>query len=201
MHIGSGYMRGRKILSPPEMATRPMTSMVKKSLFSIVLASGNLEGGIVLDLYSGTGTLGLESLSCGAKHCYFAERDRHALNRLKRNIETCEVGENSTVWAGNIETRLVDWLADRPAGEPVDIAFVDPPYPSVRQWSWDKMIERIFEPLAAVLSAGGLVVLRLPDDVETPQQLGPLRCQREKKYGQMIIGFYSKTTAQDLKTD
>ena len=82
-------MKGRKILPPPEMTTRPMTSMVKKSLFSILTATGNLDGGVVLDLYAGTGTLGLESLSCGAKHCYFAERDRQAINRLKRNIQTC----------------------------------------------------------------------------------------------------------------
>jgi len=175
------------------MTTRPMTSMVKKSLFSILTASGNLTGGVVLDLYAGTGTLGLESLSCGAAHCYFAERDRHAINRLKRNIETCEVQQTSTVWAGNIETRLEEWLATRASGELVNIAFVDPPYPAVRKWSWDKMIERIFQPLSTVLIDGGLVILRLPDDVETPQHLGPLTCQREKKYGQMNIGFYTNT--------
>ena len=81
--------------------------------------------------------------------------------------------------------------AARPASEPVNIAFVDPPYPAVRKWSWDKMIERIFEPLSTVLAGGGFVILRLPDDVETPQQLGPLHCQRIKKYGQMNIGFYT----------
>ncbi len=192
LRIGSGAMRGRKILPPAGMTTRPMTSMVKKSLFSILSASGNLSDGVILDLYSGTGTLGLESLSCGARHCYFGERDRHALNRLKRNIETLELADVTKVWAGNLETRLADWLAEMPAGQQVNIAFVDPPYPSARKWNWDKITERIFCPLAEAMAEGGMIVLRLPGDMDAPQQLGPLTCQRVKNYGQMAIGFYSK---------
>jgi 16S rRNA (guanine(966)-N(2))-methyltransferase RsmD len=165
--------------------------MAKKSLFSILAASGNLAGGVVLDLYCGTGTLGLEALSCGAEYCYFADRDRHAINRLRRNIETCDAEQSASIWTGNIETRLAEWLAGLEQGQSVGLAFVDPPYPSARRWNWDKIIERIFQPLAGALASEGMVVLRLPEDIHTPQTLGPLKLIRTKQYGQMTIAFYN----------
>ncbi len=129
-------MRGRKLLPPPggSTKTRPITGMVKKSLFGMLDAAGRLDDTVVLDLYAGTGTLGLEAISHGAGRCYFAERDRGALERLQRNIETCGVGDIATVWAGNIETRLTGWLGEIMEDEKVEMVFVDPPYASARRW-------------------------------------------------------------------
>ena len=183
-------MRGRTLLPPVGAATRPMTGLAKKSVFSIIQASGRLAGGVVLDLYCGTGTLGLEAISCGAKRCYFAERDRHAINRLKRNIEICSAEQAASVWAGNIETRLADWLAELESGS-VDLAFVDPPYPSARRWNWDKITERIFQPLAGALACEGMVILRLPDDIQPKKTLSQLHLLRAKQYGQMTVAFYN----------
>ena len=179
-------MRGRKLLPPPGCGTRPITAMAKKSLFSML--SGRLNGATVLDLYCGTGTLGLEAMSCGARRCFFAEQDRAVLVRLRRNIDACDVTEAATVWAGNIESQLIEWVAQ--PDTPVDLAFVDPPYASARRWAWDRITKKVFTPLTEVLVDDGLVILRLPGDVVTPKQLGRLHMQRQRKYGQMVIAFY-----------
>ncbi len=186
-------MRGRKLLPPPggSAKTRPMTGMVKKSLFGMLDAAGRLDDTVVLDLYAGTGTLGLEAISHGAGRCYFAERACGALERLQRNIETCGVGDIATVWAGNIETRLTWWLGEITEDEKVDMAFVDPPYASARRWKWEWITKRVFVPLAEVLADDGLVVLRLPCDLLAPERLGRLRCERLREYGQMVVAFYS----------
>ena len=86
MRILSGMYKGHRLLSPPPgRATQPVTGRVKKSLF--VMLGGRLEGAAVVDLYCGTCSMGLEALSRGARACWFAERDRRTVARLRRNIE------------------------------------------------------------------------------------------------------------------
>src|SRR5215213_11146140 len=99
MRIIAGEFRGRRLL-PPEGAdvTRPITDRVKQSLFDIL--APDIEGARVLDLFAGTGSMGLESLSRGAAHATFFEADRSAAKRLRRNIDTLKVGAASEVVTG-----------------------------------------------------------------------------------------------------
>ncbi|MBS3820251.1 MAG: RsmD family RNA methyltransferase [Phycisphaerae bacterium] len=193
LRIGSGRWSGRKLLPPPKQAeTRPMTGSAKKSLLSILRPW--LDSGTVLDLYCGTGTLGLEALSNGAARACFADRDPRVVERLRRNIDTCQADAACSVWVGRVEQRLADWLAKlRAAGHPVDIAFVDPPYAAARTWTWRRLERKVFTPLAEAMTDDGVVVLRLPDDVPEPESLGPLTRQRTKNYGQMIVAFFQRT--------
>lgn len=188
LRIVAGEFGGRKILPPPGATTRPMTGFAKKSLFGMI--HERLTGAIVCDLYCGTGTLGLEALSRGARQCGFAEKDRRVVERLNRNIDTCGVRNSALVWPGNIERRLMGCLPKLDG--PVDIAFVDPPFPAVRKWSWSLIETRLFAPLTEHLADGGSVILRTPDDAECPETLAGLTRRREKKYGQMTIAFYEK---------
>ena len=192
--IAGGSLRGRKLLPPPGTGTRPMTGLAKKSIFSIVLPW--LEDAVVLDLYSGTGTIGLESLSRGAKLACFAERDRAVLNRLQRNIEDCDMKENSQIWAGNIESKLGRWIEK--LDQKIDVAFLDPPYPQVRNWKWSTIENKLFIPISQSLADDGLVVLRTPGKIEPPKMLGNLQQKRVKEYGDMRIFFYTKP---DEKSD
>jgi 16S rRNA (guanine966-N2)-methyltransferase len=84
MRVIAGTAKGRRLKAPP-MGTRPMTDQMKESLFS---ALGSLEAALVLDLYAGSGSLGLEALSRGAKKAYFVENARDAIVKLEQNIET-----------------------------------------------------------------------------------------------------------------
>ena len=105
LRIVAGEFGGRKLLPLPGSTTRPMTGFAKKSLFGMI--HERLADAVVCDLYCGTGTLGLEALSRGARQCGFAEKDRRVLERLNRNIDTCGVRDSALVWPGNIERRIV----------------------------------------------------------------------------------------------
>lgn len=184
MRILAGQFKGRVLLSPPAAAaTRPITAAAKKSLFDIL--SPVLAGAAVVDLYCGTGTMGLEALSRGAERCCFADHDRRVLQRLGQNVQTLGVQDRCTVWSGDIPGRLAGWLESL-AG-PVDVAFLDPPYADARRWSWPTVADRLFAPLAARLAGEGLVVLRVPTDLEVPPHLGGLSIRRTKRYGDMAV--------------
>jgi len=179
------------LLPPPKQAqTRPITGRAKKSLFDTL--GPYLEDAFVMDLYSGTGKMGIEALSRGAKHCIFAEKDRQVVDRLKRNLQDCGATADSTVWSGDITITLRPRLAgldQRP-----DIVFVDPPYVDTRRWDWDKAAANIFAPLAGKLADDGLIVLRTPKGAEPPSGLAGLTEFRTKKYGGMIVTLLEKPT-------
>jgi len=162
--------------------------MVKKSLFDML--ASRLGGAVVLDLYCGTGTLGLEALSRGAAQCLFVERDPATVARLRRNIEAVGAAGRCTVRQVDVEKRLPGLLKAL-AGK-VDLAFVDPPYAGARRWDWQAAERAIFQPIALSLSADGLVVLRLPADVSAPQQLSGLQARRTRRYGDMIVTILAK---------
>ena len=185
MRILAGQYKGRKLLAPTGRATRPITAAVKKSLFGML--GGHVIDATVVDLYCGTGTLGLEALSRGARCCCFADRDRVVVAKLRRNIATLAVDDRSTVWPGDISVRLTRWLAE--LGEPVDLVFVDPPYALVREWDWSRAVVTIFSPLADRLSADGILVFRLGGKVDLPERLGALEILRLRRYGDMTLAL------------
>ncbi len=186
MQIMAGQFKGRKLLPPKgRRTTRPITGLARKSLFDILAPW--LDGAIVLDLFTGTGTIGLEAISRGATLCCFAERDGAALARLRRNIETLGAADRAIVWAGDVYAGLAKRL-ERLARS-VDVAFVDPPYAQSAAWEWPEAIKRLFGPIADVLASDGLVVLRTGGKAEVPETVGPLAVRRVKQYGDMHLTF------------
>jgi 16S rRNA (guanine966-N2)-methyltransferase len=184
LRILVGEFKGRELLTPRGGETvRPMTGLIRKSLFDIL--SSRFEGAVVADLYCATGTLGLEALSRGARQCFFAERDHHVAALLRRNIQALNAGDRCVVWEGDLTARLARRLEESAAR--IDIAFVDPPFPDARRWDWAGVITEIFEPLARHLADDGVVALRLPSGVQAPPALGPLVIAREKLYGGMVV--------------
>jgi 16S rRNA (guanine966-N2)-methyltransferase len=182
MRIIGGQLKGRAILPPPAASqTRPITGLVKKSLFGML--GEDLTGYVVLDLYCGTGTLGLEALSRGATRCWFAECDGKVVRQLKRNIDELRVSGRSAVWVGDVAARLALWLGEVP--QKIDLAFVDPPYEQARQWDWLSVTRTIFAPLAGRLAADGVVTLRAPVGLAVPDELGGLQVVRRRTYGDM----------------
>jgi 16S rRNA (guanine966-N2)-methyltransferase len=123
MRIVAGEFRGRRLHVPGDRRVRPTADRVREAWFSIL--GDQLVGARVLDLWAGSGALGLEALSRGAKHVQFVERRRNSLAILRRNVATLDVEDRVTVVRGDA-VRHVRELRQ----EAVDIAFADPPYGS-----------------------------------------------------------------------
>src|SRR3954452_2704479 len=121
MRIIAGEFRGRKLLPPEGMTTRPVTDRVKQSLFDILTPL--LPDARVYDCFAGTGSMGLECLSRGAASAVFFEADRSAVGRLRRNISTLGVDDRSQV----VPTDLFRWFPAAPVPtRPADLIFLDP---------------------------------------------------------------------------
>lgn len=187
MRILAGQHKGRSLLPPKGVTTRPITARAKTALFSILGES--VEGAVVVDLFCGTGSLGLEAFSRGAGYCYFAERDRLAIDRLRRNIEALNVAGRCRIWRGDILRHLAGWLEEMP--RTIDLGFVDPPYRLPASWSWPRAAERLFDPLAAKLAPDGVVVFRCPRNMDVPPAFGTLCVRRRRDCGKMSLLFLS----------
>ena len=183
MRIEAGEHKGRKLLGPRGHRTRPITSRAKAVLFDLLGPA--VAGAAVVDLFAGTGSLGLEALSRGARRCAFAERDRVALERLGRNIASMNLADRCEVWAGDLFAHLRRCLAA--LGEPVDLAFVDPPYEMAAAWRWDEAAAKLFGPLGRHLGDEGTVVFRCRRNIRVPEALGPLCVRRRRDCGRMSL--------------
>ncbi len=125
MRIVAGEWRGRSLTAPRGTETRPTADRVRQALFDILMHapwSGPpvIQGALILDVFAGTGAVGLEALSRGAARCVFVERSRSALTALRANIAACRAEDRCTVLP-------IDALTV-PAGEPATLVFLDPPY-------------------------------------------------------------------------
>ncbi len=121
MRVIAGRYGGRLLTSPAGQSTRPTTEKVRQAVFNSLTAAGLLEGAAVVDLFAGSGALGIEAISRGAASAVFVERDRAALAALDRNLATLGIAEQCRVVRGDV----VAWV---PGMRGVDIALVDPPY-------------------------------------------------------------------------
>jgi 16S rRNA (guanine966-N2)-methyltransferase len=193
MRIIAGEFRGRKLL-PPEGSdvTRPITDRVKQSLFDIL--SPRLEGARVYDLFAGTGSMGLESLSRGAAHATFFEADRSAVARLKKNLAALGVGGRATVVSGD----LFRWFDTDPAVGRADVLFLDPPYRFLRERT-----EALRQLAGAIvqrhLAPGGVVVFR--HDAADALELPGLHRYDSRTYGGMMLEFLTPAEAKGDAVD
>ena len=125
LRVIAGSARGRKLASTPGDRVRPTKDMVREAMFSALDARGALVDANVLDLYAGTGALGIEALSRGAARAVFVERDRAALDAIATNVETLRLGDNARVLAADVTRALA---GAPPPGAPFDLVVIDPPY-------------------------------------------------------------------------
>ena len=123
MRIIGGNLKGKKLFSVPAQRVRPTADRLRESIFNIL--SLQVQGAIVLDLFSGTGALGIEALSRGAQRAVFIEKSKEALTVIRRNIQACALENQAQIIKWNIEKNLDCIKAIRPA---FDLVLMDPPY-------------------------------------------------------------------------
>jgi 16S rRNA (guanine966-N2)-methyltransferase len=132
VRVVAGSARGRRLVSPAGLDTRPTSDRVRQATFNALGSLGVVEGATVLDAFAGSGALGVESLSRGADHATFVERDRRALEAVRANLASTGLSERATVVVGDA---LALAQAPPPSGLPaVDLALLDPPY-AFTEWA------------------------------------------------------------------
>lgn len=179
MRIIAGDFKGRKLFTPKDDRIRPTTDKVKESLFSMI--TDYLEEAVVVDLFSGTGNLGLEAISRGASRCYFGDKSRESLQLTRQNISHCKVNEYSIAIQGEYDRVL------RKIPEKVDVFFLDPPY---YKGLIDKCIDIISE--LSLLREGGIIVAEHGADESLKENRNGLSVIKEKRYGAIAISIYRR---------
>lgn len=188
MRIIGGIHRSRIILGPKDaQTTRPITDRVKVSLFDRLTAMAVLEGA-ALDIFSGTGSLGLEALSRGLDHVTFIERDRIARDLLKSNIETLRFGEQTTILS--VDAFSGGWINLLPH-RPLNLVFLDPPYALMLEPKDAARIADLIARLAESVAPEGVLVLRTQESVAAPVVEG-WEGPASYAYGSMTLHFYQR---------
>lgn len=207
MRIIRGRFGRRKLLSNPGDTTRPITDKVKESLFEYL--EDELQGARVADIFAGTGTIGLESLSRGANSIVFFERDRKAVELLRKNVATLKVEDETLCWATDVmKTSFRPKNCD--GMTPFDIAFFDPPYRMVQDIVPGKLLFKSLERLGRedVTSENALLVFRTPS--RAVFQLPDVwQLERRLDYSRMEVHWFRRRslsasdeeTADDVQTD
>ncbi len=183
MRITGGILRSRHLRAPRGDATRPTSDRVREALFGILGSDGLVEGARVLDLYAGTGALGMEALSRGAIRATFVESSRPALSAIQANIAALGLRERTRVLAGDVRD-----VFRRLAGEgPFDLVFADPPWTLVDRGDAQRAIDEVLGAIA--LADGALVVLEHAARSSTPSLAG-LALDRTRRFGDTALAFY-----------
>lgn len=174
----SGKFGGRTIEGSGTNRTHPMGERIRSSMFNII--SSELEGAVVLDAFAGSGSLGLEALSRGAKHATFIERDRVAQNVITNNIKTLGVAVDAKL----VKAPVASWL--NTTDQQFDIIFADPPYHDLQLSTVGK--------LQKLLKPNGLMVLSYTGKGEVPTELGVVVVDN-RSYGDAVLAFYRREGA------
>ena len=179
MRVIAGKARGTQLKTPEGMLTRPTADRVKEALFSII--QFDLPGAEVLDLFGGTGQLGIEAISRGAKRAVFVDMQEKACRLIRENLKKAHMEEQASVIQG-------DYLAyPERCQEQFDLIFLDPPYAEV---FLETALKRITE--IDILRSGGIIVTERPLEKALSAEYDGFARSRDYKYGKTVLTLYRR---------
>ena len=178
MRVIAGLAKGRRLFSVPGQDTRPITDRVKEALFDIL--ADRITNSRFVDLFAGTGGVGIEALSRGARHATFVDSQRRAVSTIHRNLEVTGLAESARV----LQRDAFKFIAGY-QGEPFDIVYVAPPQ---YQGLWSRMLKALTG--SAALAPGSLVVVQMYPKEFKPLELQQLVLCDQRKYGSTMLCFY-----------
>lgn len=179
MRVITGTARGRRLKELEGMETRPTTDRVKEGIFNII--QFDIEGRKILDLFAGTGQLGIEALSRGAANAVFVEQRRDAATLIRENLKLTQLHERGRVVNGDV----LGFLAA--AKERYDIILIDPPY---AENLWETTLRAISR--FDILANHGIIVCESPLNQTLPEVLPPYRLHRTYRYGKIKVTTYHR---------
>lgn len=181
MRVIAGKAKGHRLQSVPGDSTRPITDRAKEALFSIL--GDDLIEARVLDLFGGTGAVGIEALSRGSEHATFIERNRRALQTIQANLAHCKLADRAEIIPGDSFSYLQSY-----PGPPYNLIFIAPPQ---YQELWIKALEQIDRRTELLAPFGGVVVQIHPRE-DAPVELYALAEYDRRRYGSVLFLFYAR---------
>lgn len=181
MRVITGIARGRHLETLPGEATRPTAEKVKESLFSAI--QFDIEGRRVLDLFAGSGQLGIEALSRGASGCVFVDKNTEAVKVIRQNLQHTGLSSLAQV----LGTDAMSYLT-RP-NDRFDLVFLDPPYA-------EGLLLPALNKVAPLVNDGGIIVCETDGGVDLPQRVDRFAVARTYRYGRICVCLYRYTTEE-----
>ncbi|MRR09806.1 16S rRNA (guanine(966)-N(2))-methyltransferase RsmD [bacterium] len=179
LRVSAGGLRGRVLATVEGRAVRPSSGLVRGAIFNVLQAQGLTEGASVLDLYAGSGALGIEALSRGARRALLVERDARSLEALRRNVATLKISDRATV----VNRDALAYLAD--CADRFDLVMADPPYDQKAAADILRVVSD-----RKLLCEGGVLVIQQSSRDETAPGAGALELWKQKKHGKTAVNFY-----------
>ena len=181
MRVITGSARGVRLKTPDGMQTRPTADRVKEAIFSII--QFEIEGRRVLDLFAGTGQLGIEALSRGAEHAVFVDARREAVALVRENLKRTRLSDRAETVQGD----YLDYLSR--CRQTFDVILLDPPYAEV---FLETALQKISE--IDILSDGGIIICESEREEQIPEPARPGYTRREYRYGKIKITAFEKNS-------
>ena len=176
MRVITGSARGRKLVAPAGQDVRPTSALVKEAIFSAI--QFEIEGARVLDLFAGSGQLGIEALSRGARECVFVENAKESLAVLRSNLASTGPWGGARVVASDALNFLRGY-----SGQAFDIVLLDPPYAS-------GIIVECLRLIAGQMSERGVIICETDERTQPPGEVGAFTLKKQYRYGKTYVYHY-----------
>ncbi len=183
MRVITGSSRGRKLITPAGYDVRPTTDTVKESVFSIIQFS--VEGRTFLDAFAGSGQMGIEALSRGARSAVFVDSSRKSLEAVRKNLSLTGLTDRAVV----VPSDTLSFLAR--CGEKFDIAYLDPPYQT-------GLLQEALKLLPAVMNSSGKIICEHPAEETLEKSVENFVIKKQYRYGKIMITVYSDKDVEGL---
>jgi len=187
MRIIAGEFRSRVLQAPPGWSTRPTSDRLRETLFNVI--APRITGSVFLDLYAGSGAVGIEAISRGAERVAFVERDAAAAKVLRSNIDRLGISNGFRINLGSVKVFLRPSAGGGAKPVRYDLVFLDPPYDSADEYA--TTLGLLGGSAAPHLAAGALVIAEHPKKFEPGEAFGKLKRSRKLEQGDAALSFYA----------
>ncbi|MBE6794007.1 MAG: 16S rRNA (guanine(966)-N(2))-methyltransferase RsmD [Ruminococcaceae bacterium] len=175
MRVITGSARGRKLQTLEGRDVRPTTDKVKESVFSII--QFQIQGRVFVDLFAGSGQMGIEALSRGAEKAYLVDQSLKAIRVIEQNVKTCGFEDNAHICRQDAAGFLMS------ARENFDVVYVDPPFEK-------GIIDEVLPMLSSKMNKGGVILCESADNEVLPEEAGDFVLDRTYRYGKIKVSLY-----------
>jgi 16S rRNA (guanine(966)-N(2))-methyltransferase RsmD len=188
LRVIAGLSKGRRLKVPKGPDIRPVTDTIKEAFFNTI--GPYLEGQSFLDLFAGSGAMGIEALSRLAERAVFVERNPQAVAVILENLKSCQLDSRARVMRGDVFRIVVRLAAEK---DQFDIVYVDPPFRQVTYYT------KIMGDLRVLLNHEGMAIVRSPKSLTMPDEVAGLVRVRISTYGDSVLNYYRKDQLNDGK--